>query len=201
MDYSCYCLHHLASVMFNSDLKPRHKLKQSEGNGSTQQSNKGHKVRIMQYQAVRSHQRPLYLRGVRDLHHQQLCAEDIYRFKMSIPYPLHLRSDFKKDECKRKPCTHHFPTHDLEFSRISTENVRAHHAYAQFSTRGLLYAKYCKGLQYLISLTTWGQGKQNMSSPFKLIWRTCEKTVAYLHIQQLRSIIIYSESCFLPMNV
>lgn len=30
MDYSCYCLHHLASVMFNSNSKPEHKLKRRQ---------------------------------------------------------------------------------------------------------------------------------------------------------------------------
>lgn len=35
MDYSCYCLHHLASVMFNSNSKPEHKLKPRQS-GRTQ---------------------------------------------------------------------------------------------------------------------------------------------------------------------
>lgn len=76
MDYSCYCLHFLASVMFNGDLKSRHKLEQLEANGPRQSKN-GHEIRIMQFEPVQSHQHALYLRKAQTLHQLQLCAKDI----------------------------------------------------------------------------------------------------------------------------
>lgn len=87
MDYSCYCLHHLASVMFNSELKRGHKLKQLQANGPTH-SKKGHKVRIRQYQAVQSHQQPLYLSRVFSILLQQLCGEDNQGFKNFLQWSV-----------------------------------------------------------------------------------------------------------------
>ncbi len=51
----------------------------------------------------------------------------------------------------------------------------------------------------MIFLATWGNSTDNVSSPFKLIWRPCEQTAAHLHVQQLCSnIIIHLKSSLCP---